>query len=283
MSDLLKREIAWRCVDCHAELTNQGDKLVCLTCGADFKYQSGSINFLKLASKETKQQPDVIRDFFKRWPQLYYFVAIFFGPMVFFGISAKDFLNRFSGSGLRINVGSGPRKLAKDVVNVDVFPYEGVDIMANIERLPFQDGSVERIVCDNVLEHIKQPVQAVNEIKRILSPGGMAYISTPFLYPFHGSPSDYTRWTEAGLRNLFCDFEIVVSGVRSGIFSTLTVYLCYAFATLLSLGNATLYWMLVNMSMFIFWPIKLLDLLFFWLPKISHTAAVLYIVIKNKK
>jgi len=48
--------------------------------------------------KNTMQIPatqDSIRNFFKRWPAFYYFVATVFGPMMFTGISAQLFLRRF--------------------------------------------------------------------------------------------------------------------------------------------------------------------------------------------
>lgn len=227
--------------------------------------------------------PDLIRDFFKRWPGFYYFIATFFGPLFFSGLSPKVFLRRFAkAGGKHFNLGSGPRILSSEVVNVDIFPYKGVSLVADITDLPIENDFVDSIVCDNVLEHVVNPSQVVAEIYRVLKPGGTAYMCVPFMYPFHSSPVDYNRWTMPGLVQLFNKFEIIESGVRAGAFSTLNVYCCYLFALLFSFNNQRLYWILVNVSMFIFFPVKLLDIIFCHFPMSRDMAAVLYVVVRKK-
>lgn len=222
-----------------------------------------------------------IRDAFKRWPRLYFFIATVFGPLMFCGLSGKDFLKKYGKNGMCLNLGSGPRDLGKEVINVDIHAYPCVSVIADITALPFEDGSVSRIVCDTVFEHISNPIQAVSEMRRVLSTGGLAYISIPFLYPFHSSPSDYQRWTYRGLLHLVRDFEVVEGGNRAGPFSALTVWLCYLFSSVFSLGHRDLYWVLVNISMFMFFPIKLLDIVGNHLPSSTNIAAVLYIVVRK--
>lgn len=225
-----------------------------------------------------------LRDFFKRWPQFYYFVARVFGPTWFSGLSAEEFLRKYtsSGSGKKLNLGSGPRTLSADVTDVDIFPFPNVQIVVDIKKLPLPNASVSQIVCDNVLEHVEEPAEVVAEIYRVLEDGGTAYFCNPFLYPFHASPNDFYRWTDAGFLKMISRFELLEKGVRSGIFSTLSAYLCYLLATLFSFGNKNLYWFLVNLSIFIFFPIKLLDALFCKLPFTENTAAVLYYVVRKK-
>ncbi len=223
-----------------------------------------------------------IRDFFKRWPNIYFFIATVFGPMMFCGLSGKNFLKQYPRAGKTLNLGSGPRVIGADVTNVDMYQYPGVSVVADIMSLPFEANSVARIVSDNVLEHIKDPYRAVKEMHRVLEPGGLIYVSTPFLYPFHSSPADYNRWTMQGLKELTKDFELVQGGNRAGPFSALTVYLNYFFSTLFSFGNAWLYWILVNVFMFLFFPIKLLDIIFNYWPRVENMAAVLYIVVRKK-
>lgn len=232
-------------------------------------------------SPENKNGND-IRDFFKKWPSFYYFVMVVFGPVLFLGLNPKKFLRKFEKEGDVLNVGSGPRRIDKNVINVDMYKYEGVDVVADISNLPFESNSVGKIICDNVLEHVKNPEKVAEEIYRVLDHGGYVYISTPFIYPYHSSPSDFTRWTKEGLENLFDDFEIVESGVRSGPMSALNVWLCYIFATLFSFGNEKLYWFLVNLSIFIFFPIKFLDIIFNYWPKAINMSATIYCVFKKK-
>lgn len=232
---------------------------------------------------ETKSKSFDIRQFFKRWPKFYYFVMVVFGPVLFIGLSTEKFLKKYSRAGKTLNLGSGPHKLNDDsVLNVDLFAYEKVDIVADITNIPFEDGSVARIVSNSVLEHVKDPHAVVSEMYRLLETGGMVYITVPFVYPFHSSPSDYHRWTDQGLKLLFKDFEIVEVGVRSGPFSALDTFLCHLMGELLSFGSPTLNSIITNVSIFIFFPIKLLDSIFLFFPASTSVASVLYCVVKKK-
>lgn len=67
------------------------------------------------------------------------------------------------------------------------------------QRLPFLDNSFDTIILSDVLEHIPKPGQLWSEMYRILAPGGVAIINTPFLYWVHEVPHDYYRYTEYAL------------------------------------------------------------------------------------
>ena len=47
----------------------------------------------------------------------------------------------------------------------------------------------------NVLEHVHNDMNAIDELGKLLKKGGKLYISTPFLYRFHEAPRDYKRYT----------------------------------------------------------------------------------------
>ncbi len=224
---------------------------------------------------------NTVKEYFKRWPRFYYFIFDFFGPVYFGGLGAKAFLKKYPTVGIRLNVGAGARRIAPGVTNVDICKYESVDVVAEITSLPFQDSSVDQIICDQVLEHVRNPQAAVDELRRVLKSGGYAYISVPFMYPFHASPSDFQRFTHEGLRELFRSCTLVELGVRCGPFSTLTTYLCYLFATLFSFGSERVYWVLVYASTFVFFPLKVLDVFANRLPHAIHMASVLYCVIRK--
>ncbi|TSC87223.1 MAG: type 11 methyltransferase [Parcubacteria group bacterium Gr01-1014_8] len=223
-----------------------------------------------------------VRYFFKRWPNFYYAVAYVFGPVLFTGLGAKKFLRRYPTTGSILNLGSGPRILGSGVTNVDIESYPGVSILADVCAVPLPDGSVSRIVSDNVLEHVKDPIAAVKEMERLLESNGLAYVCIPFLYPFHFSPYDYQRWTVGGYRELFKNFEIIEVGVRSGPFSALCAFLCHFTGTLFSFGTPTLNSLITNVSMFIFFPIKYLDIVFAHIPEAHAVAAVLYCVVRKR-
>jgi len=67
----------------------------------------------------------------------------------------------------------------------------------------------DAIVCTEVLEHVLNPFKAVDELMRILKPGGVCLVSTPFNLRIHGPLPDCWRFTEHGIRSLFGKFTSV--------------------------------------------------------------------------
>ncbi len=241
----------------------------------------------KKMSKKTEQENTIatfdIRVFFKRWPKFYYFIGTVFGPMMFCGLSGEKFLKKYPSNGKTLNLGSGPRLMSDpSVINVDIYPYAGVGIVADVLAVPLEGGAVSRIISDNVLEHVKDPQAAVREMWRLLHSGGLVYVAIPFLYPFHSSPSDYQRFTHEGISVLFEGFDIMEIGVRAGPFSAFTVYINHLFATIFSFGSPFFYSLILNTVMFTTFPIKLLDLIFNYWPHAETMSAVLYCVAKKK-
>lgn len=60
-----------------------------------------------------------------------------------------------------------------------------------------------------MLEHTRQPFDAVNSIFKMLKPNGLVFVSTPYNLRIHGPLPDCWRFTEHGLRELFKAFEII--------------------------------------------------------------------------
>jgi SAM-dependent methyltransferase len=90
---------------------------------------------------------------------------------------------------------------------IDMDPKCSPDILADAHNLPLSDNSVDGIICKSTLEHLKEPIKAVDEIYRVLKPRGKCFITAPFLTPYHGN--DYWRFTEDGVRYLFRKFKKV--------------------------------------------------------------------------
>ena len=67
----------------------------------------------------------------------------------------------------------------------------------------------DHIICTEVLEHTRQPFDAVENIYKMLKPGGCAFVSTPFNFRIHGPLPDCWRFTKYGLEELFKKFEII--------------------------------------------------------------------------
>jgi SAM-dependent methyltransferase len=73
------------------------------------------------------------------------------------------------------------------------------------------DSTYDYVIAAEVLEHTMQPFFAVDEIFRVMKPGGMLFLSVPYNFRIHGPLPDCWRFTEHGIRamlNRFCDIEI---------------------------------------------------------------------------
>lgn len=53
------------------------------------------------------------------------------------------------------------------------------DVKADICDLPFEDNQYDVILCNHVLEHIPDDTKAMQELYRVLKPGGMAILQIP--------------------------------------------------------------------------------------------------------
>ena len=80
---------------------------------------------------------------------------------------------------MKINIGCGPKKI-DGYFGVDKEDF-GQDYIVNIEKekLPFADNSIEEILCEHMLEHLNDPMFAVNEFWRVLTPEGKLIIIVP--------------------------------------------------------------------------------------------------------
>lgn len=89
------------------------------------------------------------------------------------------------------------------------------DVLADAQRLPFADLSVDAVACFEVLEHVADPDTVCREIARVLSPGGIVNLSMPFLYPVHDAPFDFQRWTSHGWRRSLAAVDLEVERIEA--------------------------------------------------------------------
>jgi len=113
-------------------------------------------------------------------------------------------------------------------IGLDLAPGPGVDVViAPDQRLPFADGSVDAVLCTQVLEFVADPDALLAEIARCLTPGGRLVLTVPFTANQHGEgDSDLLRLSAAGAREVV-GRALVVDEVRrqGGIGSTTAVLL----------------------------------------------------------
>jgi SAM-dependent methyltransferase len=94
---------------------------------------------------------------------------------------------------------------AASYIGVDPVDNPKAELKGSVEAIPVEDASFDLILCNQVLEHCDDPVKAVSELCRVTAPGGRVLATTHGVMPYHPSPTDYWRWTHAGLEKLFVD------------------------------------------------------------------------------
>ena len=92
---------------------------------------------------------------------------------------------------------------ATKYVTMDIEKFPGIDVVGDALNPPFPDASFDTVVSMHVLEHVREPWTMIEQVARVLRPGGTAIILAPFMYPYHADPHDYFRFSEEGMRCLF--------------------------------------------------------------------------------
>ncbi len=95
----------------------------------------------------------------------------------------------------------------------------GMALAGDATSLPFPDGSFDKVIAAEVLEHLPADQTAMNEIARILRPGGVAAVTVPAWLPervcwrlsddYHNTPGGHIR--------IFTRKELVTKLTRSGL------------------------------------------------------------------
>lgn len=82
------------------------------------------------------------------------------------------------------------------------------------DALPYTSGTVDTVICCNVLEHIYRYAFLTGEMRRILKPGGALIGFVPFLINYHPDPHDYFRYTKESLVRILKDAGFTRVSVR---------------------------------------------------------------------
>lgn len=141
-------------------------------------------------------------------------------------VTLDRFIAAHASAGLTLDLGaqSGPyAALFPRRIGLDLQAAAGVDVVGDARDLPVRDGVVDLVLCTEMLEHVPEPQRAIDEMWRVLRPGGALVLTTRFLFPIHDAPHDYFRFTKYGLRHLLQRFEIVELQEESDAVGTLAI------------------------------------------------------------
>jgi len=125
----------------------------------------------------------------------------------------EAFLRHYASADLTLDIGSGNSPYSNIFPNrktVEVSPRPGhePDYVADAHDLSvIQNESFDVVLCTEVLEHLHTPQKAIDEMYRVLKPGGKLILTTRFIFPLHETPVDYFRYTKYGLCHLLKKFD----------------------------------------------------------------------------
>jgi SAM-dependent methyltransferase/uncharacterized protein YbaR (Trm112 family) len=121
-----------------------------------------------------------------------------------------------------VDVGGGDRCHPDPRVhNFEYLKFDRPDFFGDGLRLPLKSGSVDLILSQAVLEHVPEPQRAVDELRRVLRPGGRIWAEFAFMQPLHAVPFHYFNITPHGAELLFDDWDVVATGAFGGLEVTL--------------------------------------------------------------
>src|SRR3989344_877220 len=136
--------------------------------------------------------------------------------------------------GRTLDVGGGTskyrgiiKKFVSNYLVADLYETEGVDFREDARKMSFPDDSFDTVLSFQVLEHIDDTTATVREMYRVLKRGGVAIVTMPFLFPQHGDPSDFHRFTKEAARFYFEreGFVVIELGTQGSTLSVISVML----------------------------------------------------------
>lgn len=95
----------------------------------------------------------------------------------------------------------------RDYIGCDLQEGPRVDRIEDIHALSFADDSIGTVLAADTLEHVADPIRAMNEIYRVLKPGGTVAITSVMFFVIHEHPWDFWRFTPEGFEKLLEPFE----------------------------------------------------------------------------
>jgi SAM-dependent methyltransferase len=256
---------ALKCLQCHQSHFEAAEaQITCKNCHTVYKKSKGTYLFFQYTTQDITDSLDQFKYLLKKFQKLYAFLIFLIAPVLYTeNWELRRFLKKCfkkNPKALILDLGSGNRNIHNDVIKVDGFHYEAVQVCADIMKLPFKDNSVDALINTRVIEHLSDPHLLVAEMYRVLKPGGYVFCTIPFIQGYHASPKDFSRLTHQGIDYLFKKFHQEQIYCQGGPTSALLWVVQEWLAMLLSLGIMPLYRILHLFFLATTWPLKFLDL-----------------------
>ena len=130
-------------------------------------------------------------------------------------------------TGVLLDIGCGNKPyrkwmLEKDCIitgcDIEQSSEKLVDIICPATSIPLHDETFDTVFSSQVLEHVADHGQMLDECNRLLKPGGYLIISAPMFWEHHEVPHDFFRFTRFGFKHLLTKrgFEVIQIKANGG-------------------------------------------------------------------
>lgn len=101
-------------------------------------------------------------------------------------------------------------------------PYGKSTYVCDLAKIPVESERFGAVLFNQVMEHVPEPSKVLDELFRVLKPGGKMICTAPLFYEEHQTPYDYYRYTQFAWRHLLekAGFEVVELRWMEGYVST---------------------------------------------------------------
>ncbi|MCJ7805188.1 class I SAM-dependent methyltransferase [Patescibacteria group bacterium] len=101
---------------------------------------------------------------------------------------------------------------------------EGLEYL-DMMNMHYEANSIDAFTCFVVFEHISAPKKAIDEIYRVLRPGGKLFLTVPFIFPFHGAPDDFYRFSPSAIKEMLAKFNLFHFEALGNHYSAMALFL----------------------------------------------------------
>lgn len=122
---------------------------------------------------------------------------------------------------LKLNLGCG-LDYKDGYINIDCIDTVKKDLKVDLdsEFLPYKENEVDEVFFQHVLEHLKNPIDLLNDIHRVLKPDGLCHIIVPNVRKSDRvySITHKTFWDESTFEALNTEYAEILYGIKQWIF-----------------------------------------------------------------
>ena len=180
----------FRCPTCTGVLRPKAETLECDECRVAFPIRGHAVDFCR----ESRAVPfDAITTETDYDPRVYEVME-----------------EAVASGGMVLEVGSGRRGYwSEHLVTTEIFAYPFIDVVNDVEELPFVDEVFDFVCSCAVIEHVPKPWVFASEMQRVTKRGGALLSSGAFLQPFHAYPNHFFNMTESAMRLIHDEIEVI--------------------------------------------------------------------------